>query len=76
MPKLRCAEERGEGAAVKKKSETRWAIVGVHGIYCSHEFTRRDAIWNHCSMLGQDWKECRRRGDRAVNVRITWEEKP
>jgi hypothetical protein len=48
-----------------------WAIYGEHGLYTGWEFTRTEAIQNHCKALGKDWRYCRRKGDRAVKVEIT-----
>lgn len=47
-----------------------WAICGVYGLYTGWWFTRKNAIHQHCEETGKTWKECRKRGDRAVKVEI------
>ncbi len=47
-----------------------WAITGKHGVYVGTWFRRKDAIVDHCEMLGKCWKTCRRKGDRAVKVKV------
>jgi len=56
---------------------TRWAIAGDCGryLYVGQCLTRKDAIREHCIALGKFWPECRRKGDRAVKVTITWPKK-
>ena len=59
-------------------SEKMWAIVGKYGLYTGTWFTRREAIVRHCRDLsnnpdiGMTWQECRKRGDRAIRVTMTW----
>ena len=47
-----------------------WAIKGKNGFYVGWWLTRSEAIVQHCKDLGKTWQECRRKGDRAVKVRI------
>jgi hypothetical protein len=69
------------------RSEIRWAIVGRHGLYTGQSLTRRGAIQNHVryfwpgfpktppdDITRKLWATCRKRGDRAVKVAVTWEE--
>jgi hypothetical protein len=53
-------------------SETMWAIIGKHGLYCGTWRLRADAIAEHVWSKGRDWKSCRKTGDRAVKVTVTW----
>ncbi len=60
-----------------KKSATMWAIEGQWGnrplLYCGTYLTRRDAIRDFCDNIGKTWAECRKSGNRAVKVTLTWE---
>lgn len=53
------------------KPETMWAIVGVYGLYCGTWLRRKDAIDRHCQDKGATWRDCRKRGDRAVRVVVS-----
>lgn len=55
-----------------KKGEICWAVWNPRlGIYFhTVTDTRSCAIADRVSASGKDWKWCRRRGDRAVKVRI------
>jgi hypothetical protein len=62
--------------------EERWAIVGKNGMYTGAELTRRDAISRHVEalylvprMISREgaWAECKKRGDKAIKVRILYE---
>jgi len=71
---------------MKTKTETGWAIVGVHGLYTGWWRIRKAAIEDHCKayIWGQEtmpatpleieteWKLRRAVGDRAVKVKITY----
>jgi hypothetical protein len=71
---------------MKTKTDTRWFIVGVHGLYIGQWLTRKSAIEGHCLdyiwghettpatpfELETEWKRCRADGDRAVKVKITY----
>ena len=70
---------RGQGSHVYKSlvEATMWAIVGAHGLYAGTWLTRREAINAHVQMLcgpplamATDWQRCKRKGDRAVKVRV------
>ena len=60
---------------MKQHSETMWAILGICDgkpmLYIGTWILRSDAILNHSMMQGRTWPECRRKGDRAVKVRVT-----
>ena len=75
-------KERPEFMA--KASETRWVIVGECGLYVGQWQTRKAAISAHASdflwghfptkrQIADQWKECRKRGDKAVKATITFE---
>lgn len=53
------------------KPEIMWAIIGVYGLYCGTWLRRKDAIDQHCREKGATWRDCRKRGDRAVRVVIS-----
>ena len=62
-------------------TETRWVIVGEVGLYTGAELTKREAITNHVEALyvcpqrisrDEAWKLCRKKGDRAIKVDITY----
>ena len=53
------------------KPEIMWAIVGVYGLYCGTWLRRKDAIDQHCRDKGATWRDCRKRGDRAVRVVVS-----
>ena len=53
------------------KPEIMWAIVGKYGLYCGTWLRRCDAINQHCKDKGASWGACRKRGDRAVKVRVS-----
>jgi hypothetical protein len=70
-----------------KKSETRWVIVGVHGLYIGQWLQRKEAIADHARVrhpawpdrpnkdeLRRLWRDCRQAGDRCVKATITWTE--
>jgi len=61
----------------KRKQATMWAIEGRWGkgvlLYCGTYLTRRDAIRDFCANLGKTWAECRKSGNRAVKVNVSWE---
>lgn len=59
-----------------KKPEVFWAITGSLGIYLGLDWTRREAIKDHCTKLGRTWAYCRKKGDRAVLVRVRVLRKP
>jgi len=50
-----------------------WAIVGVHGLYTGWWFTRHQAIIHHCNDLGISWTYARKKGDRAIKVKIIYD---
>ena len=47
-----------------------WAVVGRCGLYVGWWMTRRETIYYHTRDKGKSWGECRKRGDRAIKVRI------
>lgn len=49
-----------------------WSIIGECGLYVGWHFTRKDMISQHTGDLGRDWVECKRNGDRAIKVQITY----
>lgn len=66
--------------------EIRWVIIGTVGLYTGQWLTRKDAIEAHTrawydgypanppdSERQRLWKQCRRRGDRAIQAAISWE---
>lgn len=51
--------------------EEGWMIISDVGLYWGSFFgTRKEAIARHVGWIGDDWKKCYRRGDRAVRVLI------
>jgi len=52
------------------KKEIFWAITGNYGLYVGVWFNRFDAITHHADSLGKSWKQCYRRGDRAIKVNV------
>ena len=53
------------------KTEIFWAITGKFGLYTGTWFIRHDAIVAHADALGRSWKQCYRKGDRAIKVNVT-----
>lgn len=61
-----------------KKKEKMWAIVGKYGLYVGTWLRRKDAILDHCKAkqveaTKEAWLICRRRGDRALKVEVSYE---
>lgn len=54
------------------KKEKRWVIIGIYGLYTGQWILRKDAIKEHCQMKGYGWNLCKKRGDRAVKVTISY----
>lgn len=54
----------------KNKIQKGWAIVGPYGLYVGWWLKRYEAIGHHKNALGRSWKECLKKGDRAVKVEI------
>lgn len=52
------------------KSETMWAIHGVHGFYTGTWLRRKDAIEQHTTDLGMPWWKCVKNGDIVIRVTI------
>ena len=59
-----------------KKTEKMWAIAGRFGLYAGVFFTRGAAVDLHCSGVGKTWAQCKRDGDYAVKVTVSYEVKP
>ena len=53
------------------KGEIMWAIYGNYGLYTGTALIKTDMIKKHCKELGMSWYECRKKGDRAIKVKIT-----
>jgi hypothetical protein len=49
-----------------------WSIIGIHGLYVGWHFTCEEMIYQHTNDLGRSWDECRKNGDRAIKVQITY----
>ena len=47
-----------------------WAITGKFGLYLGTWFTRTEAVKAHTLELGETWKTCYRKGDRAIKVKV------
>jgi hypothetical protein len=58
----------------RTRTETRWVIIGPHGLYTGQYITRKDAIIEHEQAFCGRWAQFRRLGDRCVKATITWEE--
>jgi hypothetical protein len=56
----------------EKKEETRWVIIGIHGLYVGQWLTRKAAIHDHCCDKGKTWEYCKKNGDRVVKAKISW----
>jgi hypothetical protein len=56
------------------KTDIRWVIVGVHGLYTGQWFTRKEAIFHHCRDLNKSWEYCKKKGDRTVKATITYKQ--
>ena len=63
--------------------ETMWAIHGAHGLYVGTWQTKSAAIADHANAkyvipcdkyptIQAAWRECKRKGDKAVKVKITY----
>lgn len=53
--------------------EAFWAIYNPEfGLYTDTALTRKEMILRHCASIGSEWSECRKRGDRAVKVKIIY----
>lgn len=48
-----------------------WAITGIYGLYTGWWFTRKEAIDKHTTALGKTWPTCKKKGDKAVKVKVT-----
>ena len=55
------------------KSEKGWAIASKYGLYTDWAFTRKDAISRHCGDLDKTWAQCKKDGDYAVKIIITYQ---
>lgn len=55
-----------------KKKTTMWAIAGIRGLYTGTWHLRKDAITYHCEALEKSWEYCKKKGDKAVRVIITY----
>jgi len=57
---------------VNIKEEVMWAVHGIHGLYVDTAFTRKDMKEKHMASLGYvDWKDCEKRGDRVIKVKVS-----
>jgi hypothetical protein len=54
------------------KPEIQWVIVDKHGnpYWETNHLWRKWAVYSHVIHMKMSWKSCRKRGDRAVKVRI------
>lgn len=50
-----------------------WAIAYKQGMYVGWWHKKKEAIKAHCEALEKTWEECRKKGDRAVKVTISYE---
>lgn len=62
---------------MSERSEAFWAIQGrwqrgTPFLYCGTWHTRADAIAAHTAEKGCDWNSCRKNGDRAVRVEVSY----
>lgn len=60
---------------MKTKVDIVWIIAGVHGAYCGWWLTRSEAIAEHCRLLGQNWRYCKRKGDYATKANLVFEQR-
>ena len=61
-----------------KRVEKGWMVAGVRSrkpklYYGPFKGTRKGSVEDHCHVIGENWEKCKRRGDRAVEVTITYE---
>ena len=55
-------------------TEIGWSIYNKeHGLYYGWCLTKRDAIREHCCHLDKAWEHCRKDGDKAVKIEITYD---
>ena len=71
---------------IARYREVLWAIVGKHGLYLGTATTRKGMVREHVNSLyiiptdkwpdiQTAWKDCRKKGDKAIRVNIEYEVK-
>lgn len=55
---------------MKKIKEIRWGIIGDLGLYIGQCLTRKEMIKEHIEDIGITWKEAKKKGDKAVKLKI------